>query len=170
MTVKSQGFTLIELLIVISIIGLLSSVVLVSLNGAREKAYYARAATETAELAKALDLYLMDYGYYPADSSRNLPNGLEAYLPSGNWPNGPWPGSIYDWENWDDPDNAGQKIYQISIRFCQAGDPTSCKFPNFPWAANFQVDSALYLCIEGACRSHISQPKTYPGKCINCGG
>ena|SRR3989344_5284708 len=62
----SKGFTLIELLVVIAIIGILSSVVLASLNTARIKARDARRLADLNSLTLALELYANDNsGKYP---------------------------------------------------------------------------------------------------------
>ncbi len=62
---KNQtGFTLIELLVVIAIIGLLSSVVLVALNGARIKARDVRRRADLKQISTALEFYFDKYGTY----------------------------------------------------------------------------------------------------------
>lgn len=62
---KERGFTLIELLVVIAIIGLLSSVILASLNGARKKGRDARRSADLKETQLALELYYSNNGSYP---------------------------------------------------------------------------------------------------------
>ena len=62
---KTSGFTLIELLVVISIISLLASVVLASLNSARAKARDVRRISDLKEVQKALVFYFDKYGKYP---------------------------------------------------------------------------------------------------------
>ncbi len=66
MTLRAKGFTLIELLVVISIISLLSSVVLSSLNSARSKARDALRKEDLTQVRNALALYYLDNGAYPA--------------------------------------------------------------------------------------------------------
>jgi prepilin-type N-terminal cleavage/methylation domain-containing protein len=62
-----KGFTLIELLVVIAIIGILSSVVLASLNSARKKGRDARRVSDIGQLQLALELYYDANGSYPAN-------------------------------------------------------------------------------------------------------
>lgn len=64
-TKLARGFTLIELLVVVSIIGMLASVVLVSLQGARTKAKEIKFLSEIGELKKSLELYRLDNNKYP---------------------------------------------------------------------------------------------------------
>ncbi len=59
-----RAFTLIELLVVIAIIGLLSSVVLASLNTARDKAKDAQHRAVLNQVRTALQLYYDDHGTY----------------------------------------------------------------------------------------------------------
>jgi type II secretory pathway pseudopilin PulG len=170
--VGREGLSMIEILIIVAIIAILLSIAAFSLIKARNNSYYSRAFSEMKTMNSALELYFDDNHAFPPDVSRDVPPGLGKYLGgynSSTWPDAPWPGSVYDWDNWDDPDHPGQKIVQISIRFCPVGGPLSaCHFPSETWAANFNVDSAVYYCVQGACRSHINQPINYPGYCVNC--
>lgn len=66
---NKNGFTLIELLVTISIIGLLSSVVLASLNASRLKGRDAKRISDIRQIRNALELHRDALGYYPATLS-----------------------------------------------------------------------------------------------------
>lgn len=70
-----RGFTLIELLVVIAIIGILSSVVLASLNTARGKANDAKRVSDMHTIQTALQLYFNNNNRYPSSN----------YLGCGGW-------------------------------------------------------------------------------------
>ncbi len=85
-TIRKTGFTLIELLVVMAIIGILSAVVLTSLNGARQKGRDARRISDVKQIQLALELYYDATNQYPvaigpANNSVLVNNGFIASLP-----------------------------------------------------------------------------------------
>ena len=65
---NSRGFTLIELLVVVAIIGILSSIVLASLNTARVKGADAARISDVNSIETALEMYYNDNGGYPTSN------------------------------------------------------------------------------------------------------
>ena len=76
---KNKGFTLIELLVVIAIIGLLSTLAVVALGNARQKARDAKRLSDLKQMQTALELYYTDQTDYPAGA------GVTLGAPAGNF-------------------------------------------------------------------------------------
>jgi prepilin-type N-terminal cleavage/methylation domain-containing protein len=79
-TTNTKGFTLIELLVVIAIIGVLSTVVLSSLNTARGRARDARRLSDIRTIQTALEVYANDNGGRYPDMNANSHNDSWASL------------------------------------------------------------------------------------------
>jgi len=82
---SSRGFTLIELLVVIAIIGILSSVVLASLNTARAKGNDAARHEDIHSIQTALELYYTTNGFYPASGGALSPNSGWSNSNDSSW-------------------------------------------------------------------------------------
>ena len=94
---NNKGFTLIELLVVIDIIGILSSVVLASLNTARGKGNDAKIKAQLSGLRAAAEIYYDTAGNYGAASSdlcsaaffADATSGMLTYTTASNYPGTP---------------------------------------------------------------------------------
>lgn len=98
--IKNQGFSLIELLIVITIIGLLSTIVLNSLSSSRSKAYDSKVKQQLNSFRTAAEIYFANqepnsYGPASASCSGGMFNDVDhangspgIYIAEGNLPAG----------------------------------------------------------------------------------
>ena len=69
---NKKGFTLIELLVVIAIIGLLSTLAVVALGSAREKARDSKRLSDVKQVQTALELFYTDNNAYPTSTAATL--------------------------------------------------------------------------------------------------
>jgi prepilin-type N-terminal cleavage/methylation domain-containing protein len=129
-----KGFTLIELLVVIAIIGVLSSIVIASLNRAKDRNRYVKTLEDMRNIARAAESFANDNGgSYPADVGPNgtppgvVPNYISA------WPKSPCSTLTYDWENW--PQANALPVVRMTVRnlattplyhYCVSPDPSRC--------------------------------------------
>ena len=74
---ERKGFTLIELLVVIAIIGLLTSVVMISMTTVRSKSRDTRRMRDLQEIQKALALYVTNTGNYPVSPAATVLSGSD---------------------------------------------------------------------------------------------
>src|SRR3989344_1025914 len=68
---KRRGFTLIELLVVVAIIGILASIIMVSVGRARGKARDAKRKSDLATIQSAVEMLNDDTGKYTVYASAN---------------------------------------------------------------------------------------------------
>jgi prepilin-type N-terminal cleavage/methylation domain-containing protein len=136
-----RGFTLIELLVVIAIIGLLSSIVLASLNTARSKARDAVRSSDAETIRTALELYANGHGgQYPDETAGG--SGCWWVWQSGNVNGGSaqWLDKlVQDGDLSQAPKE--QTIGGCTYRYAHFSEaPTGCGSPSGTYAALYWVD------------------------------
>ena len=98
---RQQGFTLIEVMIVVAILGILATLVVVSIGGKQDQALITATKSDLQAIKQALDLYKLDNYRYPTTDQ-----GLEALVikpdTARNWPEGGYLHKVPK-DKWENP-------------------------------------------------------------------
>ena len=138
---KSRGFTLIELLVVIAIIGVLSSIVLASVNSAHNKGSDAKTKAQLSGLRGAAEYYY-NANNFSFSSATNCASGMFA-------------------------DSASQMTAYTNPVNYPAGTVLVCQANNTAYAVQANLASGGYWCTDSM---GISKLETTPlgGSTYNC--
>lgn len=96
---KNKAFTLIELLVVIAIIGILTTIAIVALQSSRADSRDAKRLADVRQIQKALEMYFLENGSYPASITSGIASGTTVYM--AQTPTAPTPadGECIDYYN-----------------------------------------------------------------------
>ena len=136
------GFTLIELLVVIAIIALLVSILLPSLNKAKELAKQVVCASGEKSIGLAINMYMSDYGVYPIGDCKVLDeNGVEWW--SSTIPYSAFEVNIPNYDGrWLTNTTLGEYIDDLGVFRCPSYEPQS---GNEEWNQSSYAYNAVYL-------------------------
>lgn len=121
---NKQAFTLLELLVVVAIIGIISTLAIVALQGARAKARDAKRISDIRQIQTALELHFNDFSAYPSEvlPGGTIGEGASTYMlvvPQGPTPaDGSCSSTEYVYQQLD----GGRSYY---IQFCLSGNTGS---------------------------------------------